>query len=123
MPQNERTSIFKKSLIDFLRILLMSGAIFLILPLKFIGPEFVNCTTSKDCAFTKTTQWRWFGAYHILAEPVSGNDQAVHNNKYTLTSDAQLLMASVGTLVIVSGVYALFIKLKSKSTYEASGGR
>lgn len=116
MQQNEQTSIFKKSLIDFLSILLMSGVIFLILPLKFIGPEFANCTTGKDCIFTKTTQWKWFGAYHILAEPVRGNDQVTHNNKYTLTSDIQLLTAGIGVLVIVSGAYALFVRSKSTSS-------
>ncbi|HSX07261.1 MAG TPA: hypothetical protein VLG92_06095 [Candidatus Saccharimonadia bacterium] len=118
MQQDRQTSIFKKSLVDFLCILLISGVIFLIAPLKFIGPEFVNCATSKNCTFIKTAQWKWFGAYHIFAEPVRGGDQATHNSKYTLTSDMQLLATAVSSLIISGGTYVVSVKLKVRHKFS-----
>lgn len=95
----------------FLIFLLIFSAILLTVPLKFIGPEFARCTGSANCEIEKTTQWKWFGLYHIFIEPVSDANQVIHNNKYTLTSDSQYLVAGIGSLLVAGMIYLIPVKL------------
>jgi hypothetical protein len=106
---------------DYICTLVASVIWFLILPLKFQGPEFFKGCKNihvSSCTFEHITRWHWFGMYHNLFSPEGPHYPAVMN--YVLANKWEVAVAACVAIVLGILTYTILRKIYSVVTKSDS---